>query len=159
MSKLSRALVALSFAGLAPGVYAATSDTVILSGTVESSLSIVASPTANASNLDLSEGEKIVHVADLAMSTNNEQGFTLTATSGDLSKAGGTPIPFQVTTVDDSAAAPLSGDFSVASGANYTFSTVVAGSFDQDLYIKYTPAALQDPGTYSGTINLTVSDN
>ena len=36
--------------------------------------------------------------------------------------------------------------------------TLLGGAGD-DLYIAYTPAINQDPGSYSGTITLTVADN
>ena len=134
-----------------------------LGGTLASTLSISVSATATASALPLdgegSAGEHIVKVADLTIGTNNEQGFTLTATSGDLTKAGGSSIAYQVTSVDDGTSAPASGDFLVASGSAYTYSTSGSGPGNQDLYIKYRPIALQDPGNYGGTITLTVADN
>lgn len=151
----------LAFAALllSSGALAATTGSVTLGGSVSSSLSVTATPTASASTLDLTGGEKIVKVADVASSTNNEQGLTLTATSGDLTKAGGTSIPFQVHSVADAAGAPAAGAFVIASGTDYTVGSVAAGDFDQDLYILYTPAALQDPGAYAGSISLTVTDN
>jgi hypothetical protein len=163
MKKLiSRLFTASALLSLALGsvAHAGTSDTVSLSGSVTSSLDIAATDTAGATALDLSGGQKIAKVSDLAISTNNEQGFTLTASSGNLTKAGGTSISFQVATVDDGASAPVAGDFSVASGTDNTdFVSSVAGAKDGDLYILYTPATLQDPGTYTGSISLTVSDN
>lgn len=140
---------------------AATEDTVTLGGTVASTLTMEATDTLGAASLDLTtNSEQIVKVADIAMSTNNSSGLTLTATSGNLAKGDAqTPIAFKVTTVDDAAAAPASGAFTVASGTNYTAVGSAAGDFPKDLYIAYTPAALQDPGTYSATISLTVSDN
>lgn len=138
---------------------AATTDTVTLGGTVTSSLQVTSTPTAAASALDLTGGQKIVKVSDIGMSTNNEQGLTLTATSGNLTKAGGTSIAFQVTSVPDTDPAPASGDFLIASGSSYTVGTVASGSDAVDLYIKYTPLALQDPGAYAGSISLTVTDN
>ena len=139
---------------------AATTGSVTLGGTVASTLQLTATATAAASSLDLtSAGPTIVQVADISMSTNNEQGLTLTATSGDLTKSGGTPISFQVTTVADAASAPASTAFTVASGTDYTVGTSAAGASAKDMYIMYSPAALQDPGAYAGTISLTVTDN
>lgn len=151
----------LAFAALliSSGALAATTGSVTLGGNVASSLTLTATPTAAASTLDLSGGQKIVKVADIASSTNNEQGLTLTATSGDLTKAGGTSISFQVHSVNAGAAAPAAGAFVIPSGTDYTAGSSVAGEFDQDLYILYTPAALQDPGAYAGSISLTVTDN
>lgn len=138
---------------------AATTGSVTLGGSVSSSLSLDAEDTLGASTLDLSGGEKIAKVADISMSTNNEQGLTLTASSGDLTKTGGSSISFQVTTVADAASAPVAGDFLTASGDDYTVGTSAAGSVNKDMYILYTPAALQDPGAYTGSISLTVTDN
>jgi len=160
MSK-SRVLKSIVFAALAVSsvAVAATTGTVTLGGTVAANLLIVSTPTGTASALDLTPGQKLVLVSVLTMSTNNEQGFRLTATSGNLTKAGGTSIAFKVTSVDATTTAPVAGDFTVASGTSYTVdSGAQAGSDDQDLYILYTPAALQDPGNYSGSIGLTVTD-
>jgi hypothetical protein len=148
-----------SAALLSSAAFADTTASVTLGGTVTSSLAITSTPTAAASTLDLSGGEKLVKVADLAIGTNNEQGLTLSATSGDLTKAGGTAIAFQVHTVADGAGAPIAGAFVVASGTDYDVGSLAAGAFDRDVYILYTPAALQDPGAYSGSISLTVTDN
>ncbi|GBO53303.1 hypothetical protein APA_1210 [Pseudanabaena sp. lw0831] len=54
---------------------------------------------------------------------------------------------------------PSSGDFTVASGNNYTFLTNQAGSQNRDLYILYTSASLQDPGTYIANITILIADN
>lgn len=165
---IRRALIASGlFIGTAvafsPTAFAATDATVPLSGTVASTLAITSTATAGASILDLdgdgSAAEHIVKVADLAIATNNEQGYILTVTSGNLTKTGGTPIAYKVTTVTDAAAAPATGDFAIASGSNYTVSSTGFGSLPKDLYIQYTPAALQDAGAYVATITLNVADN
>jgi hypothetical protein len=146
--------------GLPMVAMAATSDTVTLGGTVTSTVSVDATDTAEASTLDLTTAsEQIVKVADIAMTTNNSTGLTLTASSGNLSNPDAETIAFAVTSVTDAAAAPASGAFTVPSGTNYTVANAEAGSFDEDLYIAYTPASLQDPGVYSGTISLTIADN
>jgi hypothetical protein len=156
-----RALVPL-FALVGGYALAGTSDTVSLSGTVTTTLSIDATDTAGATALDIdgegSAGEHIVKVADVAMTTNNEQGLTLTFSGGNLTKTGGTSIAYRVVTVADGASAPVTGDSGWAAGST-TFQTSAAGDSARDLYIKYTPAALQDPGTYTGSISLSISDN
>lgn len=126
--------------------------------------SLTTSATSNADKLALdgtgSSSEHIVKVADLAITTDSPNGYTLSVSSGNLSNADGqTPIALQVTTVTDGAPAPGSAEFTTPSGSNYSVSTASAGQADQDLYIKYTPAALQDPGLYSASIALLVSDN
>lgn len=143
----------------------AFADTVNLSGTVSSTLTLSTSATGDASALPLdgsaAGSQQIIQVADLGINTNNEQGYTLTVTSGDLTKAGGTTISYQTTTTATGVTA-VTGDFAIASGTDYTFTTSAAnasGSGDRDLWIQYTPAALQDPGSYTGSITVTVADN
>ncbi|MBD2775597.1 hypothetical protein [Iningainema tapete] len=126
--------------------------------------SITVSANSNNSNLNLAgEGntlEYIVKVATLALSEFGANGFTLTVSlgnSGNLAKADGkTPIPFQVTTVPGGSNPPGVTAFSTPSGNNYTVSSNLASL---DLYIKYKPAALQDPGNYGSSLNLDVVDN
>lgn len=165
---IRRVLIASGFAlgamaAFTPNAFAGTSDSVTLGGTVTTTLDMTSTPTGGASALALDGGAagsvQIVKVADISMSTNNEQGLTLTASSGNLTKAGGTSIAYQVTSVADGASAPATGDFAVASGSNYTVGSSGAGNLVKDLYIKYTPAALQDPGNYAGSITLSVADN
>jgi hypothetical protein len=148
-------LVLASSGVLSATALADTSASISLGGAVAPSLAISASPTENAETLDLSGGVHTVKVGDISMSTNNEQGLTLTVTSGALTKSGGTSIPFQVSTVAP-AGSPV---FTVLSGTNYVFSNEVAGPVPLDLYIRYTAATFQDPGYYDGSIDLTVSDN
>lgn len=159
---IASGLVVGAMAALTPSAFAGTTGSVILGGTVSSTLAISSAPTATASALPLdgaaAGSAQIVKVSALSIGTNNEQGLTLTATSGNLvsTGGGGTAIPFQVTSVAAAATAPTT--FAVASGTDYTASSSAAGAFDRDLYIKYTPAALQDPDTYGATINLSVAD-
>lgn len=120
--------------------------------------------TATGTPLDLdgeggNPGTHIVKVADVTFSTTNSAGCTLTVSSGELTKSGGLSIAYNVVTVADSAAAPTSGDFTVPSGSDLTYSIASATSSDRDLYVKYTTRTLQDPGTYNETITLSVADN
>lgn len=120
---------------------------------------------AGVTALDLDgEGSAAVHivkVADLTIDTTNVYGFTLYVTSGSLTKTGGaTSIPFRVTTVPAGSGAPASSAFdNVPSGETYPLVTTVAGPGDCGLYIRYTPADLQDPGAYGATIDISVTDN
>lgn len=155
----------LTFVTVAAMPSEAFADTVNLSGDVASTLTLSTSQTGDATTLPLdgaaAGNQQIVQVADLGISTNNEQGYLLTVTSGNLTKSGGTAIPFQTTTTASGTPA-VTGDFTVASGTDYTLSTSAAnasGTGDLDLWIQYTPAALQDPGTYTGSITVTVADN
>lgn len=126
--------------------------------------SITVSANSNNSNLNLAgEGnnlEYIVKVATLAIAEFGVNGFTLrisSGSSGNLAKADGkTPIPFQVTAVPGGSPPPGVSAFSTPSGNNYILPSNLASL---DLYIKYTPAALQDPGNYDSSLNLDVVDN
>jgi hypothetical protein len=146
-----------SLIGFVSTSLAATTATVPLAGTVTSTLQVTSETTTSAGSLDLMNGQQIVKVADISMGTNNEQGLTLTVTSGSLTKTGGSSIPYQVASLaDGDNSVP---EFAITSGEDYTVGTTASGSSDVDLYIKYAPAAAQDPGAYSGQITLTVSDN
>lgn len=124
---------------------------------------LVVSPTAGVNSLTLdgagNSSTRIVKIADLSLSTNAAQGFTLSVSSGSLTKAGGTPIPFQVALVADEAAPPVASNFTVPSGSTLLYSTSSPGALNLDLYIKYRSADLQDPGTYSASVNLSIVDN
>lgn len=172
LASTKRMVNALVLAVLALGTgYAVAYDTggtVALSGTVGSTLHIASVPTTlgdSAATLPLDgEGTASTHmvkVSDFTISTNNFEGFTLTASSGNILgtvSATATPISFQVGSVANDVAADA-GDFTIATGSNYTFSTTDNVAVTRDLFIKYTPAALQDPGAYTGSIILSVSNN
>ena len=126
--------------------------------------SLSTSTASSASSLPL-DGEgnatnHVVKIATISLSTDNSKGFTVTISSGNLTKASQeTSISYQVMSVTSGANPPSSGDFTVAAGNNYTFVTTQAGLQTRDLYILYTPANLQDPGTYSTNITLLIADN
>ena len=124
---------------------------------------VTASASAGATDLPL-DGEgsamtRIVKVADLGLGTDAAGGLTLTVSSGALTWPGGSPIAFQVALVPDGHPPPAASSFAVASGATLQLVLATAGSSEQDLYILYTAAALQDPGPYAATISLDVVDN
>ena len=134
------------------------------SGLAHAVPSVTAAATAGASGLDLdgegSSGQHIVKVADLSASTTGENGFTVSISSGSLANTdSATSVPFQVTLVADGAAAPSAANFTIPSGNSYAWVTASSGSAARDLYILYTPAALQDPGAYSASVDLSIIDN
>jgi len=144
-------------------VMAGTTGTVNVGGTVTSTLNMTTTPDANAGVLPLDGGAagvtQMKPVATMAIDTNNEQGYTLTATpAGALTKAGGTDIAYGVAVTTGTAQAS---DFA-ADGQVKTYSTGAAnapGTGGVILSIKYTPASLQDPGNYTSSITLNVADN
>lgn len=136
----------------------------LVSGTAAAEPVLSVSATANASGLTLdgqgSSTTRIVKVADVGVTSIGTNGVTLSISSGNLTKAGGTSIPFQVTLVDDGAAAPAPSDFTVASGSTYQLVTQgLTSSIAKDLYIMYRGKDLQDPGAYDATISIMVVDN
>jgi hypothetical protein len=100
----------------------------------------------------------IVKIAVVELSSDRPLGFTLSISAGRLMKGGGRAIPFQVTAVDHAAAPPTASAFTAPSGSLYTLA-MGPGTYGKDLYIKYSAAALQDPGTYSASLELDVVDN
>ncbi|MBT3219615.1 MAG: hypothetical protein HN348_11035 [Proteobacteria bacterium] len=125
--------------------------------------SVTAEVTVGAGSLDLdgegSSGTYIVKVADVTFSTDNPVGCTLTVTSGGITKTGGQDIAYQVTSVEDGAPAPSSGDFTVPSGNEYTYSIESPDTSYRDIYVKYKTQVSQDPGTYNETVYFSVADN
>jgi hypothetical protein len=123
---------------------------------------LTASATTGASDLTMdgagSSSLHIVKVADLSLSTNDADGFILSVSSGNLTRTGGTSVPFQVSIVAHGSTAPTAGDFTVASGGTLPHMTSSAGAIEVDLYIKYQSANLQDPGPYSASISLSILD-
>ena len=140
-----------------------TSGSVTLNGTVASTLALVITTLPEAGALPLNGStQQIVRVADLGISTNQSLGYTVTAvTSGNLVRTlGGASIAYQVITTADGVV-PGSADFTAATGASHTFASTAANAANtngRDLHIMYTPAALQDPGIYNGTITVSVAD-
>jgi hypothetical protein len=159
---------ALGLVGLSGAALAATTGSVALRGTVAPILALTTTPDAGNLTLDLagtsataSAVAKTVRVATLDLVTNNSQGLLLTATWLDMknvtdTKAGNDTVPFQVTSVPSTDAAPTAFE---ASTTTYTYNRASEGAETRHLYIKYTAPALLDPGTYEATINLTVTDN
>jgi hypothetical protein len=157
---LTAAAIAFAGAAIMPNnAFAATGATVNIGGTVAPTLNIVATPAPGAGTLDLSGGAKVAIVATVAIDTNNSTGYTMTATDGDMvNGTATTPIAYQVTSVAAGAAAPAAGVFA----PTYTYASNAANAAatgGRDLYVAYTPAALQDPGAYTATITLAVTDN
>jgi len=134
-----------------------------LYGPANASSSVMTSQVAQATALELdgtgSATVHIVRVADIVAMTNSANGFTLSISSGSLTKAGGQPVAFQVALVDHDTPPPTTSSFTTSSGTTYILITSGAVSTDKDLYIRYRSATLQDPGAYSAGIVLDIADN
>jgi len=123
--------------------------------------SVTATPTAGATNLVMDSGgttvTRVVKVADVWVTSDGANGFTLSITSSSLTKPGGTPVSFQVALVDAAAPAPSASAFTTPSGTILTYSG--SGSQDKALYVKFSLPVHQDPGTYSAQIGLEILEN
>ena len=122
---------------------------------------VTVTPSNQANSLPLggqggTQSTQIIKVGTISLSTTSENGFTLNISGSNLAKSDGqTPISIEMTTVPSNDPAPSTG---FTQSYSYQNNTPVA-SETRDLYIKYTPASLQDPGNYSTFLNLTIGDN
>ena len=124
------------------------------------SVNVMSSASSLPLNGEVNATTRVVKVSNLTLATDSNKGFTVTISSSNLTKASqNTPISYQVMTVVSGDNPPSSGDFTVASSNNYTFATNQAGSKNRDLYVLYTFASLQDPGTYISNITILIADN
>ncbi len=123
--------------------------------------SVTATATAGATNLSMDSGgstvTRIVKVADVSIASDGVNSFTLSVTSGTLTKPGATAVPFQVALVDVTAQSPSASAFTTPPGTLLTYGG--SGSLQVALYIKYSLPVYQDPGTYSTQIGLEIFAN
>jgi hypothetical protein len=127
---------------------------------------VTITPSNQANNLPLGgeggiQSTQIIKVGTINLSTTSQNGFTLNIMGNNLEQSDGkTPIYFQVTTFPTHSGTPSSADFTTPTAQTYSYINNNPNASEiRDLYIKYTPASLQDPGNYSAYINLTIFDN
>ena len=163
-------LAPITTLGFGSAAFADTdSDTVELSGTVDSVLSIfVDSSGTEASSLPMTQlspqsEANVVRVANLDITSNNPGGITITTQStnnGKLKSANNDEIPYTIAIVDGGSGAPPSTH--TLSISNY--SQAVNGFDPQtglkvmNLYISYDVSGMPTQGTYTDTITITVAD-
>jgi hypothetical protein len=123
--------------------------------------SVTATAISGATNLSMDSGgstlTRIVKVADVSIMSDGANGFSLSVTSGTLTKPGATPVPFQVALVDAAAPSPSASEFTMLPGTILTYAGI--GSPEKALYIRYSLPVHQDPGTYSAQISLEIFEN
>ncbi len=108
---------------------------------------------------------EIEKIATIQVSTatpnfyGNSFGYTLTLSSAAMSPVSGSgpDVSYQILAVPTGDPQPQSSDFTVPSGSNFT--QCATGILNLDVYVKYTPAALQDPGSYIDSIDVDATDN
>lgn len=125
---------------------------------------VTATETPGASDLNIdgtgTASLTIVQVGDVVVDTTGESAHRLDITPNAITKAlAGPDVTLEVTALVDPG-----GGTSTPSSASFSsgvYSVCIDGntSTDFDVYIKYTPAPLQDPGSYSGSLDLSIQED
>ncbi len=108
-----------------------------------------------ATNLELDgdgqTGTYTVLVADVTVDSPSAPSYTISIPAGDLTSGVAPVIGFQVAAVTSGSAPPttFSSNWELCSSQEE----------DLDIYIQYTTATLQDPGTYTHSLFLSAVDN
>lgn len=102
-------------------------------------------------NGDGESGTYTVLVADITVDSSSAPSYTLSIPAGDLISGVAPAISFQVAAVASGNAPPT------VFSNNYELCSSQAE--DLDIYIQYTTATLQDPGTYTHSLFLSAVDN
>lgn len=151
-------VVATSF--VASSAFAGTTGSVPLGGTVATTLDMAVTAVNN-TNMDVTTASvKRIKVADITMGTNNATGLNLALNSAVTftNTNNKTPITVGVAVLDGATAtAPITGYTTIAASLKAPVAAQ-AVSTPYSLFIEYTPVALQDPGIYSATVSLTITD-
>ncbi|GBO53305.1 hypothetical protein APA_1212 [Pseudanabaena sp. lw0831] len=152
-------VIASSFA--ASAAFAGTTGSIPLSGTVTTTLEMVATPTANTGMNLTTPSVQRVKVGDITMGTNNATGLNLALDSAvtftNLNAK--TPITVGVAVLAGASPTTPTTGYTTIAGSLIAPTAAQAVSTPYSLFVEYTPAALQDPIAYSATVSLTVTDN
>lgn len=163
-------LAPITTLGFGSAAFADTAtDSIILSGTVDSQIAIDANPTAAAIALPLSpeyagqDGSTTVHIADLDITSNNPAGITIEASStnnGKLKTTNGDEIEYAIAIVNNNSGIPSSVSTVSSFGLDVTSGfDASTGVKSMDLYIQYSVGGMPKQGNYSDTLTITVADN
>jgi hypothetical protein len=170
MNKFNRILLASGLAATASLVanspaFADTTGTVNLSGTVPSTLAVTVSPSPDAFSLDLSPGTRIVKIATITgAATNSPSGLKVTATSNWRLVSGSNFIVLDRLgeSQGSNATSPTSLQLPSYYDSNplqLTTSDSTGNASDSSIFVSYTIPPDQAPGTYTGSITFTATDN
>jgi hypothetical protein len=168
LNSLGRVLVASGLVAVtsfmaSTAAFALETASVVIGGTAPKTLAIEALPANYPVDLSPKQTNKKVKVADLQFGTNNSTGLNVTA-SGTFSLTNlttDTQIGFRVAINDETAnLGVIPAVYSQSSSLIPLFSTSVAASINSpySLYIRYSTLEFLDPGIYTATINLAVTD-
>lgn len=138
---------------------AATTGTLLLTGTVAEEVAILVTPEAAATTLDLSASPTALKVASVNEKSNSNTGYKIavkSANGGLLENGALDSLAYQISYDGGSAISPTTADQDVK-----TVSTAGVYDADSDVNISYTgkPAAQMVEGTYSDTLTFTISAN
>jgi hypothetical protein len=114
-----------------------------------------AATTALALNGDGTSTSRIVKIAELTIVASGVRGCRVWIAGGSLVRSGGAALPFEVVVAARGSPAPPATAFTVG---EYRFATT-APITSVDVYIKYRPAALQGPGSYTASVAIDAVDN
>ena len=170
MNKFKRILLASGLAATASLVanssaFAGTTGTVNLSGTVPSSLSLTVAASTSAASLALSPGtySNVKVGVVTGASTNSANGLKVVLSSSWALTSGSNSIA--ITNIGEAAgtAATSSTGNQPSPVGNYTLigtrTSASGNATDSSIFIAYTVPTGQAPGTYTGSITFTASDN
>ena len=174
MIKVHRILLASGLAATASLVanspaFADTTGTVNLSGTIPAALPITVSPTSTSASIPLTPGNaytgiKIATISGLSTSSVNGLKVIVTSASNWRLVSGSNFIAFDG--LGEALGADATSPTSMRSPSHYdsnplqlTRSSSAGNASDSSIFISYTIPPNQAPGTYTGSITFTVTDN
>ena len=170
MNKFNRILLASGLAATASlmansSAFAGTTGKVDLSGTVPSNLTITVTPNPSNANLILSPGAYTnVKVGVVTgASTNSANGLKVVLSSTWALTSGSNSIAItNIGEAPSTTATSVTGNQPSPTG-NYTLmstrTSASGNATDSSIFIAYTVPTGQAPGTYTGSITFTASDN
>jgi hypothetical protein len=174
MIKVHRILLASSLAATASlmmnaAAFAGTTATINLSGTIPAALPITVSPTSTSASIPLTPGNAYTGIKIAAISgllTNSSNGLKVTVTSASNWRlvSGSNFIEFGG--LGEALGTNATSPTSMRSPSHYdsnplqlTRSSSAGNASDSSIFISYTIPPNQAPGTYTGSITFTVTDN
>lgn len=152
------AITALLTLGISQS-YAATSGTLILQGVVPNKISILVTPVAVASALNLETTQTDLKVATVNERSNSKTGYKVTISSSNLGKLKRTDGPEVVSYTMKYGGSAVG--LSTSAGTVFTSTATTSVNVNKDVAISYTGTAAESmiEGTYSDTITLNIASN
>ena len=174
MIKVHRILLASSLAATASlmmnaAAFAGPTATVNLSGTVPAALPITVSPTSTSASIPLTPGNAYTGIKIAAISgllTNSRNGLKVTVTSASNWRLVSGSNFIVLDRLGESQGANATSPTSLQLPSYYdsnplqlTTSASTGNASDSSIFVSYTIPPDQAPGTYTGSITFTATDN